>query len=231
MMELAAALATGLVAGVLHVVSGPDHMAAVLPFAVHKPSSALRMGIFWGLGHGLGVLLLGAVFLLLREAAPVERISELSEILVGVLLVGLGAWAMRRSRLVVVHHHGHDHGESIGHAHPHVHIADPTTERSDHPSVGAHAAHHPSTLGFGLVHGLAGAGHLVVASPLLVFGLPEAGLYLAGYLLAGVVAMSLVALLAARLVRRPSWIPNALRLTGATSMAVGLFWVASFAFA
>lgn len=235
MTELWAAIGTGLVAGILHVVSGPDHVAAVLPFAVDKPKRALRMGVFWGFGHGLGVLILGALFLLLREAAPVERISEVSEILVGVLLVGLGLWALRRSRLVVVHHHGHDHdhdhAQGHDHAHPHVHIADPTTEREDHAKVGKHAEHHHSTLGFGLVHGLAGAGHLVVASPLLAFGTGAAALYLSSYLVAGVATMSVVALLAARLVRRPTWIPNALRLTGVASIAIGLFWVTSFALA
>ena len=230
-MELWAAVGAGLVAGVLHVVSGPDHLAAVLPFAVDRPRRALRMGLFWGLGHGLGVLILGALFLALREAAPVERISEVSEILVGLLLIGLGGWALRRSRLVVVHHHEHGHDHDPDHAHPHVHIADPTTDRVDHAEVGAHADHHHSTLGFGVVHGLAGAGHLVVASPLVAFGAGAAALYLSSYLVAGVVAMSLVALLAARLVRRPTWIPNALRVTGAASMVIGAFWVGSFAFA
>lgn len=230
MMELTLAIGTGLVAGLVHVVSGPDHLAAVLPFAVSRPQRALRVGLYWGMGHGLGVILLGLGFLALREIAPIEQISEASELLVGVLLVGLGIWALRRSRLIVVHAHDHDHDREE-HAHPHVHVADPSVDADDHPVAGRHDRHHHSTLGFGFVHGLAGVGHLIVASPLLALGKLAAGLYLGSYLFGGVVAMAIFARLAGTLARRPSRVPGALRFAGVTSVGVGLFWVSSFAFA
>ena len=252
MSELVLVIGTGLVAGVLHVVSGPDHMAAVLPYAVDAPKRSTTLGILWGLGHGLGVVGLGALFVVLRFfVAPdsventIQWISQGSELLVGVLLVALGLWALRRSRWVVVHHHTHDHppkpvvsaddvntqGGGHAHAHPHVHFNDPTVGKPRHTTDGRHLTHHHSTLGFGFIHGLAGVGHLLAASPMLVLGTAMSGLYLASYLLGGMAAMTGVAYFAGALVRKPAWIPSALRLAGAGSVAIGLFWVTSFVFA
>jgi hypothetical protein len=47
------ALLTGLFAGALHVLAGPDHLVALAPIAADKPRRALSLGLRWGLGHGL----------------------------------------------------------------------------------------------------------------------------------------------------------------------------------
>ena len=230
MIEWSLAIGTGLLAGFVHVVSGPDHMAAVLPFAVDAPRRSLRMGVLWGVGHGVGVLALGLLFIVLRESAAVEWLSSTSELLVGFLLVALGAWAFRRSRLITVHQHPHVH-DSHDHSHHHVHFNDPTVGDERHASEGRHRVHHHSTLGFGFIHGLAGAGHLVVASPILAFSTTAAGLYLGSYLLGGMAAMTVFAYLAGWLIRRPAWIPRALQVAGACSVIVGLVWMSAFALA
>lgn len=121
MTEVLGALLAGLVAGVLHVLSGPDHLAAVLPFAVRGRRQALRVGATWGLGHGLGVLLLGAVAVALRSTVHLEAISGAAEVVVGVMLMVLGAWAIRRSRWVEVHEHEHAHELDPAHDVHHVH--------------------------------------------------------------------------------------------------------------
>jgi len=56
------AILTGLLAGGVHVLSGPDHLAAVAPLAV-QDRSAWRSGLRWGLGHSSGVLLVGVLSL------------------------------------------------------------------------------------------------------------------------------------------------------------------------
>ena len=240
MIEWGLAILTGLVAGVIHVVSGPDHMAAVLPFAVDAPKRSLRLGLLWGVGHGLGVVVLGLIFVAFRQVATVEWISHASELLVGALLVVLGVWALYRSRVVVVHHHPHDHSSEHptdqpeggnGHTHPHVHFNDPTVDDARHSKDGRHQRHHHSTMGFGFIHGLAGAGHLVVASPIVALTPMAAALYLGSYLLGGIGAMTAFAYLAGRLVRRPSWIPAALQIAGVSSVVVGVVWMTSFALA
>lgn len=225
MTTVGAALA-GLIAGIIHVVSGPDHLAAVLPFAVSEPGRALRVGVYWGVGHGLGVVGLGLVFLLARDLIPVEPVSANAELLVGLLLVGLGAWAIRRSRVLVVHTHPHDH-ETEAHVHPHVHVKDPTVGHPSHPEAGDHGGHHHSTLGFGFVHGVAGLGHLVAASPLVAMGQGAAAAYLAAYLAGGVLAMATFAVLVGSVLRQPRWIPTGLAVAGGISVAVGLFWLST----
>lgn len=273
--EVLGALLAGLVAGVLHVLSGPDHLAAVLPFAVRGRRQALRVGATWGLGHGLGVLLLGAVAIALRSAVDVEAISAAAEVVVGVMLMVLGAWAIRRSRLVQVHAHehahehaydthhvhgdAHTHGPAQGHVHTHDVAslssgpAEPTppgasTAARGRASTGARTGHHlvrtshvhvhvhvgagheqhehpHSILGFGVVHGLAGAGHLLGVLPSLAMGPHAAMAYLGAFLVGGLAAMSAFAFLAGRVVLRDAWVPRALRLAGATTMAIGAAWV------
>src|SRR3954465_7160664 len=89
------ALLSGLVAGSLHTLSGPDHLAAVLPLAAHAPERARSYGTFWGLGHGGGMLFWLAMGLSFRSAIPLAVISDWAELLVGVSLVLVGLWTMR----------------------------------------------------------------------------------------------------------------------------------------
>lgn len=98
----------GLVAGFIHVLSGPDHLAAIAPCAVTWKRRAWRMGVRWGLGHGAGVLIVGMLALLLRHALPVEVLSAWSETCVGLVLVAIGIWGLRRA--FAGHIHSGRHG-------------------------------------------------------------------------------------------------------------------------
>ena len=60
-MELTFPLFAGIIAAVLHVISGPDHLAAVTPFAVESKKKAWKIGLFWGFGHIGGMLLIGII--------------------------------------------------------------------------------------------------------------------------------------------------------------------------
>ncbi len=84
----------GLLAGFVHVLSGPDHLAAIAPYAVDGKSRAWRTGVRWGLGHAAGVLGVGLLVLALREALPVEAVSAWGERLVGLALIGIGIWGI-----------------------------------------------------------------------------------------------------------------------------------------
>ena len=62
-MANAAAFATvggGVLAGGLHAVSGPDHLAALLPRIMgQKWHNSMRIGATWGLGHGFSAMAIG----------------------------------------------------------------------------------------------------------------------------------------------------------------------------
>ena len=45
-MELAFPLFAGIIAAMLHVISGPDHLAAVTPFAIESKRKAWKIGLF-----------------------------------------------------------------------------------------------------------------------------------------------------------------------------------------
>src|SRR2546426_10826940 len=70
--EIMISAITGLIAGAVHVWSGPDHLAALAPLAVRRPRRAWVPGMRWGLGHSAGVGLIGLLSLWLRDWLPVD---------------------------------------------------------------------------------------------------------------------------------------------------------------
>ena len=92
---------TGALAGLFHVLSGPDHLAAVAPLAVDDRQRGWLAGWTWGIGHASGVVVVAALAVLLRELLPpIDVISAWSERIVGGALIGVGLWALRRSARV-----------------------------------------------------------------------------------------------------------------------------------
>ena len=187
----------GLAAGLLHVFSGPDHLAAVAPLAADSDRSQWRTGLQWGIGHTVGVLLIASLLLLVREQLPLEAISAHSERLVGIALILVGAWGfwsarMRRCAGATVHSHA---GASFG--------------------MGAlHGVAGSSHL-FGVLPALAFATRI------------EAAFYLAGFgagAIAGMAAFSAaVGLLSSRLSHRHS--SGLLYASSAAALVVGGFWL------
>ncbi len=214
------ALGTGLIAGALHVVSGPDHLAALAPIALRDRSRAIRVGATWGLGHGLGVCALGGLGLALREVIDVEALSAGSELLVGVVLIGIGIWALRRATQLEVHAHGHSH-DGDTHVHLHIHI-----DEADHGGDRAHRTHSHAVLGVGFIHGAAGAGHLFGVVPALALPTADAAVYILAYLASAVGSMALfggfLGCIAAR--SGTAWMRRLMWASGAAAVVVGVAW-------
>jgi hypothetical protein len=95
----------GLAAGLVHVLLGPDHLAAVAPLAASRVDARWRAGLQWGLGHTAGVLVVGLLLIAFRELLPIERISAYSERLVGLALLGVGLWGFVQARRPRTHAH------------------------------------------------------------------------------------------------------------------------------
>jgi hypothetical protein len=204
----------GLAAGLLHVFSGPDHLAAVAPLAADvaqqpAPSEILprearrrrvegwRTGLQWGIGHTIGVLLIAGLLLLLREQLPLGAISAHSERLVGVALIVVGAWGFWSARV----------------------------RRSAGATVHSHSG---ASFGMGALHGLAGSSHLFGVLPALAFATRiEAAFYLAGFGAGAIVGMAAfsaaMGLLSSRLGHRHS--SGLLYASSAAALVVGGFWL------
>ena len=84
----------GLAAGLLHVFSGPDHLAAVAPLAADGARRPWRTGLQWGVGHTAGVLLIATLLLFVKEQLPLTEISAYSERIVGAALIAVGGWGI-----------------------------------------------------------------------------------------------------------------------------------------
>jgi hypothetical protein len=195
-------LLAGVFAGIVHVIAGPDHLAAVAPLAANSAGPRWRAGFSWGLGHTSGVLLIGVLLIAFRSMLPLDVISAYSERLVGAALVGLGLWAAVRAR---------DFDREAGRPHA-------------HPRSGASFA-------MGTLHGLAGSSHLFGVLPAIALPTKTAAmLYLAGFGVGAVAAMSvfaaLVGAVAARAGRKSHYaFRTMLYACSISALVVGSFWL------
>jgi len=95
----------GFLLGLRHA-TDPDHVVAVATIVSRERSvrAAGAVGVLWGLGHSLTILLFGGALVLLRvTVAP--RLGLALEFGVAVMLVLLGALNLRRRREEEVSHH------------------------------------------------------------------------------------------------------------------------------
>jgi len=208
-----------MVAGSLHVVAGPDHLAALAPVAVHNRVRAVRLGALWGLGHGLGVISLGIVGISVAGLIEIDALSRWSEFVVGLMLIGVGSWSIRRSKTVVIHQHDHSHADAEHHQHLHMHTGE------DH-DVAAHRGHAHAALGIGWLHGAAGAGHVFGVVPALALPAADAAVYLGAYFVAAVVAMALFGGVLGAAAKRsgPRMLRGLMTATGFSAVAIGIVW-------
>jgi len=147
---------TGALAGLFHVLSGPDHLAAVAPLAVEGRRRGWLAGWTWGLGHASGVVVVALLAVLLRDLLPpIDVISAWSERVVGVALIGIGVWALRRSARITPGPHRHG---ALAHDHLHVQAGPAWVRRLGH----AHAS-----FCLGILHGIAGSSHFLGVLPAL----------------------------------------------------------------
>ena len=97
----------GIFAGAVHVLSGPDHLAAIAPLASDGGRRTWQAGALWGVGHSSGVFLVGLLALLFKDWLPLDALSSWSERLVGIVLLAIGLWGLLRALRWRVHTHTH----------------------------------------------------------------------------------------------------------------------------
>tara|TARA_Y100001933_G_scaffold115414_1_gene115322 strand:+ start:269 stop:1024 length:756 start_codon:yes stop_codon:yes gene_type:complete len=211
------AVPMGLSAGIIHVVTGADHLVAMAPSSITNPKSALKNGLSWGLGHTSGIIILSILAIFIRDIIPLERFSSFAELLVGISLLIIGVIAIKNSRTFGIHSHQHKHNNGISHKHYHYH------QNKTLHNKNAHAL-----TGLGLLHGIAGGSHLV---PLIfVITIPDmqgAILYLFAYLIGSFVIMSMFTYLISisTLKFGKNQLKSLIAFAGGISFSVGLFWI------
>jgi hypothetical protein len=239
-------LGIGFFLGMRHA-TDPDHVVAVSTI-VSRESSIPRagwIGVLWGVGHTITILLVGAAIILFGLVIPprlglaLEFSVALMLILLGVLnLTGALYWISHKlspthpdSR---EHSHVHFHGGKI-HVHPHSHDrgAEHHAKEVDpphwlaHPFVKLGWFHSLRPLLVGIVHGLAGS----AAVALLVLGTIHDARWAVFYLLlfgigtiAGMMLLTLAFAVPVTVAgNRFAWISRAMVAgTGVLSLAFGM---------
>jgi high-affinity nickel permease len=219
----------GFVLGLRHALD-PDHVVAVTTLASQKVGfrRTSLVGAFWGLGHALSLGVVGGAILILRVAVP-PAVSAALESLVGVMLVVLGALALRKALRWRVHAHPHQH-DGTTHVHFHAH------ERAKAPK---HEHPHPLAGGVrpflvGTMHGLAGSAGLALLALTAAPSLAAGVVYLAVFALGSVAGMLLLsAILSVPLAYVESRYGRLHRMVqvaaGAVSVAFGLYLLWQYA--
>jgi High-affinity nickel-transport protein len=240
-------LAIGFFLGMRHA-TDPDHIVAVSTIVSRERSIARAgwIGILWGVGHTLTILVVGAAIILFGVVIPprlgltLEFSVALMLILLGVLnLTGAMHWLSHRFSPTHPQHHGmhshlHSHG-NYAHNHPHSHgntaehhnseVEPPSWLRGPLSQLGLFHSLRPLLVG--IVHGLAGS----AAVALLVLGTIRDARWAVFYLLVfgvgtivGMMLMTLAFSVPFTLAgNRFAWLNRGLvAATGAVSLVFGL---------
>lgn len=208
---------TALMLGSVHALE-PDHMAAVTAFAVRRPAplAAAGFGLRWAVGHGAMVIGAGLLLLLLGLTIPAGATWWLDR-LVGLVLIGLGAWTAWHARHL--HAHVHHHAGGVDHAHLHSHAF---SSKHDH----GHAA---TTIG--ALHGLAGAAPAIALMQVARFeSIVQGTAYLVMFAVGTALSMALYALVTGYVMGRAAivsqrWARWLGQLTGVSTIAIGFVWL------
>ncbi|XP_073145885.1 chloroplast protein FOR GROWTH AND FERTILITY 2-like [Henckelia pumila] len=97
-VELLSSAWTGFLAGCLHTLSGPDHLAALAPLSIGcSRMESAAVGALWGCGHDAGQLIFGLLFLLLKDRLHIEVLRTWGTRVVGFTLLVIGAMGIREA--------------------------------------------------------------------------------------------------------------------------------------
>ncbi len=233
-MDFTFPLTAGLIASILHVLTGPDHLAAVTPFAIESKKKAWKIGLAWGIGHLVGMMAIGALFTIFKELIPVEKISMYSEQLVGFVLIGIGIWAFYKIfKADKDHKHLHIHSKNSPQIHSHKHEH---KHEKFHEHVHTNEAKQSNIASFsiGFMHGLAGISHFLLFLPVLGFENQfDSILYVAGFGTGVVLSMVVFTLVIGKVNSlsmngHSELLFKGIRLAGGTfAIIIGLYWIFS----
>jgi High-affinity nickel-transport protein len=210
---LLAFIGIGFLVGFRHAFE-PDHLAAVSMFASRKRGvrSAAALGLAWGAGHTASVAAVAVVITLLGIRIP-DAFYAVFELVVAAMLILIGVSTLiaeaRRHRRVLGDAHAVAHHAHRAHVHP---------ERIRNAG---------GAFGFGVAHGLAGSGAVIVLLVAAASTVQAQFAYLLAFGLGTVGGMCVVSLLVSGLAglavsRDTNWAMH-IRLTAASaSLVVGV---------
>ena len=197
-------LLVGILLGLRHA-TDPDHIAAMTALVAsgreRATRSGARLGAWWGIGHGITLVVFGIPILLADRFVP-ERVQQGAETAVAVLIVFLAIRLLVRWR----------HGYFNLHAHP------------DPDQGHRHAVRTPlGALGIGLVHGIGGSAGVGL---LLLAAIPSQAVAVASLVLLALFTAVSMSVVTAGF----GWTLSVKRVAAAPNVVIPVLGVASLAF-
>ncbi|XVF67947.1 hypothetical protein PTKIN_Ptkin10aG0162900 [Pterospermum kingtungense] len=177
--ELLSSAWTGFLAGCLHTLSGPDHLAALAPISIGRSRvESAAVGALWGCGHDAGQVIFGLLFLLLKDRLHIEVIRTWGTRVVGLTLLVIGAMGIREASEVPAPCVALENGECDVSVY----------ETLENPAVGKKKIGF-ATFATGIIHGLQPDALMMVLPALALPSRIAGAAFLIMFLLGTVVAM------------------------------------------
>ncbi len=228
-------LIVGFLLGMKHATEA-DHLAAVATLATgqHSLAQTMHQGIAWGIGHTLTLMLFGGIVLALGTSIP-EYMAQGLELVVGLMLIALGADVLRRLVQRRIHFHVHSHESSVKHVHVHSHVGEGAHRYSLHHHI--HREKLPlRALAVGMMHGMAGSAALILLSLGAVQSFSMGLLYIVLFGAGSIAGMALLSVAIAIPLRLSAsylgWLHNGMiALVGGFSCVLGALMVYQIGFA
>ncbi|KAJ0391530.1 hypothetical protein P43SY_010760 [Pythium insidiosum] len=91
-------IGTGLALGIVHVLTGPDHLSALIVLSAGSSWRSCMLGMRWGVGHSTSLILITIIFLAVDQSFDIEKMGTYCDFVVGVLMIALGLWGIRSTQ-------------------------------------------------------------------------------------------------------------------------------------
>ena len=83
-------LVSGLIAGLIHTIAGPDLLTAIAPLTTKNSNQRYRIGFYWSLGNTLGLLIFFIFTLSFKDIFDIHTLSSIPEHIIAVMLIYMG---------------------------------------------------------------------------------------------------------------------------------------------
>lgn len=92
--SIAKIIGTGVALGIVHVLTGPDHLSALAAMTTGSSWRAFALGIRWGCGHSIGLIIMALIFFAAGQSINLNEVGGYLNYVVGAFMIGLGFWTV-----------------------------------------------------------------------------------------------------------------------------------------
>ena len=224
-LTITSAIFFGILIGFKHALEG-DHVIAISTIKNDKNKiiNTIWVGISWGLGHSLPLLLLGSIVLILKNQIldEINNLSGFFELLVEIVLIFLGLQIIIRNFRNQNYFHTHSKNHKSLHTSHNINERKNNNHEDNHYFFSLIPFIRPKSFFIGILHGLAGTGALMITLLPNHSNFLEGIIFLVSFSIGTILSMSLVTIILFAPLKRISS-TKALRIITSTLGAGSIF--------